>query len=368
MLGKIKRNILIIQAKRVIKMAETFRAAVLVAPNSPLEIMELRFPELKDGQVLVRNIASGICRSQLMEAKGKRGEDKWLPHLLVHEGAGVVEKIGPQVTKVKIGEKVIVGWIVGQGFSSVAPQFIAANGTAINSGAATTFSEYSVVSENRVYVAPEGFPDEFLPLFGCALLTGGGMALNHFDENLHENLLVLGFGGVGSSAAVVLESFSNTFMVILDESEARRNQARLMGFKNVYSLQEFESINPIKSVDKFDLCIESAGTTGTIELGFSLLSKSGRLVFASHPESGARISLDPFELINGKLIFGSFGGGSKPEEDIEIISNLLRKSRLNLEYMLGDVFALEDVNQALGQLEMGKPGRPLIRMSRTSNE
>ena len=63
-------------------MAETFRAAVLVAPNRPLEIMELRFPELKDGQVLVRNIVSGICRSQLMEAKGKRGEDKWLPHLL----------------------------------------------------------------------------------------------------------------------------------------------------------------------------------------------------------------------------------------------------------------------------------------------
>jgi len=349
-------------------MAETFRAAVLVAPNSPLEIMELRFPELKDGQVLVRNIASGICRSQLMEAKGKRGEDKWLPHLLGHEGAGVVEKIGPQVTKVKIGEKVIVGWIVGQGLSSVAPQFISANGIPINSGAATTFSEYSVVSENRVYIAPEGFSDEFLPLFGCALLTGGGMALNHFDEKLHKNLLVLGFGGVGSSAAVVLESFSNTNMVILDESEARRSQARLIGFESVYSIEDFESISRKESIDKFDLCIESAGTTETIELGFSLLNKTGKLVFASHPESGARISLDPFELINGKLIFGSFGGGSKPEADIRIISKLLRESRLNLEYMLGDIFALEDVNQALEQLEMGRPGRPLIRMSGTRNE
>lgn len=119
-------------------MAETFRAAVLVAPNKPLEIMELRFPELKDGQVLVRNIASGICRSQLMEAKGKRGEDKWLPHLLGHEGVGVVERIGPKVTKVKIGEKVVVGWIVGQGFSSAAPQFLTTNGIPINSGMATT--------------------------------------------------------------------------------------------------------------------------------------------------------------------------------------------------------------------------------------
>ena len=126
-----------------------------------------------------------------MEAKGKRGEDKWLPHLLGHEGVGVVEKVGPQVTKVKIGEKVIVGWIIGQGFSSVSPQFSTANGVPINSGAATTFSEYSVVSENRVYIAPEGFPDEFLPLFGCALLTGGGMALNHFDEKIHKSILLL---------------------------------------------------------------------------------------------------------------------------------------------------------------------------------
>jgi S-(hydroxymethyl)glutathione dehydrogenase/alcohol dehydrogenase len=349
-------------------MAETFRAAVLVSPNKPLEIMDLRFPELKDGQVLVRNIASGVCRSQLMEAKGKRGEDKWLPHLLGHEGVGVVEKIGPHVTKVKIGQKVVIGWIVGQGNNSMAPQFSTANGININSGAATTFSEYSVVSENRVYIAPEGFSDYFLPLFGCALLTGGGMALNHFDRELHKSVLVLGFGGVGSSAAVVLDSFNSTKIVILDESEARRNQAILMGFSHVYSLEEFESNDGNNSNNKFDLCIESAGYTESIELGFSLLSKTGRLVFASHPESGARISLDPFEMINGKLIFGSFGGGSNPEEDIKTISKLLHESRLNLEYMLGDVFALEDVNQALKQLEMGQPGRPLIRMLGTRDE
>lgn len=349
-------------------MAETFRAAVLVAQNKPLEIMELRFPTLKDGQVLVRNIVTGICRSQLMEVKGKRGEDKWLPHLLGHEGVGVVEEVGPQVTKVKIGEKVIVGWIIGQGCSSVSPQFSTTEGVSINSGAATTFSEYSVVSENRVYIAPEGFPDEFLPLFGCALLTGGGMVLNHFDERIHKSILILGFGGVGSSAAIVLDSLSRTSMVILDQSEARRNQARLMGFDQVFSFEEFESSHPNDSFDGFDLCIESAGLTTTIELGFALLNKSGKMIFASHPESGARISLDPFEMINGKQIFGTFGGGSMPDEDIKIISKLLRKSRLSLKYMLGNVFMLEDVNAALDELELGQPGRSLIRMSRNIHE
>ena len=92
------------------------------------------------------------------------------------------------------------------------------------------------------------------------------------------------------------------------------------------------------------------------------------MVFASHPESGARISLDPFEMINGKEIFGTFGGGSMPDEDIKTISKLLRKSRLNLKYMLGNVFMLEDVNAALDELELGQPGRSLIRMSRKIHE
>lgn len=349
-------------------MANTFRAAVLVSPNKPLEIMELGIPELKDGQVLVKIITSGICRSQLMEAQGKRGEDKWLPHLLGHEGVGVIEQIGPKVTKLKVGEKVIVSWIVGQGYNSAAPHFTSTTGFHINSGTATTFSEFSVVSENRVHIAPDGFSDDFLPLFGCALLTGGGIALNHFDSKLHKNVLVLGFGGVGSSAAVVLESLNLTSMVILDKSEARRNQARLMGFKNVFSVEEFESMDSDNLIGKFDLCIESAGTTGTIELGFSLLNEFGKLVFASHPESGARISLDPLELIKGKKIFGSFGGGSSPEREIKIISKLLRESRLNLKYMLGEVFVLDSVNRAIEQLDKGKPGRPLIRMQGVSNE
>jgi S-(hydroxymethyl)glutathione dehydrogenase/alcohol dehydrogenase len=298
-----------------------------------------------------------------METKGMRGEDQWLPHLLGHEAVGVVEKIGPMVTKVKVGDKVIVGWIVGTGFSSATPQFLTVEGVSLNSGAATTFSEYSVVSENRVYMAPEGFPDDFLPLFGCALLTGGGMALRHFDDEIHQNVLVIGFGGVGSSAAIMLESLKVKNIVIIDQSEARRNQARLIGFNKVYSLEEFRSRWSIDSFEGFDLCFESAGSSETIELGFALLKKSGKLVFASHPESGARISLDPFEMINGKEIFGTYGGGSMPDSDLVLISKFLSRSRLNLKYMLGNIFSLADVNAALSELELGLPGRPLLRMS-----
>jgi S-(hydroxymethyl)glutathione dehydrogenase/alcohol dehydrogenase len=346
-------------------MAESFKAAVLVSPNSPLEIMDLKIPELRDGQVLIRVISAGVCRSQLMEVTGKRGQDEWLPHLLGHEGFGVVEAVGPLVSKVSIGERVIVGWIVGTGINASPPQFFTETGFQVNSGVATTFSEYSVVSENRIYAAPKGFSEDFLPLFGCSLLTGGGMVFKYFNESIHKKVLILGFGGVGSSAAVVLDSLSKTEIVIIDESEPRLNQARKMGFKNVHTLSEFKSTFKENSTNKFDLCIESAGSSSTIEQGFSLLNKTGTLIFASHPESGSKIALDPFELISGKTIFGSFGGESIPEKDISKISELLLESTLNLEYMLGSVSALEDVNLALNQLELGLPGRPIIRMYRT---
>ena len=349
-------------------MGDTFRAAVLIAPNEPLELFELLIPELSDGQVLVKILFSGVCRSQLMEAKGNRGHDKWLPHLLGHEGIGIVERIGPLVTKVEVGQKVVVGWIAGKGFDAKPASYISTDGMKINSGSATTFSEYSVVSENRLYLAPQGFQDSFLPLFGCALLTGAGMALKHFNSSRHRNLLVLGFGGVGSSAAAFLHSFSDTRLVILEESEDRRNQARQMGFNNVYHLSEFLSLQKKYSSPGFDLCIESAGLAETIELGFALIGESGQIVFASHPVKGAKISIDPFELIKGKSIQGSFGGDVQPDEDIDKISSALLNSNLDLESMLGEVFKLEDVNRALDQLELGRAGRPLIRMQGADSE
>ena len=135
-----------------------------------------------------------------------------------------------------------------------------------------------------------------------------------------------------------------------------------MGFNNVFSPYDAKFLEISKSLYGFDFCIESAGTVQTIERGFSLLNKTGKLVFASHPKFGSKISLDPFELINGKTIVGSFGGGAQPERDIQIISSLLLTSQLELNHMLGEVFALEDINFAIKYLESSEPGRPLLRM------
>ncbi len=87
------------------------QAAVLTQINMPLEILSLEMPELLPGQVLVKIMYSGVCRSQLMEIQGGRGIDPWIPHLLGHDGSGVVMDTGPGVTKVTKGDDVILGWL-----------------------------------------------------------------------------------------------------------------------------------------------------------------------------------------------------------------------------------------------------------------
>src|SRR3990167_4306537 len=100
------------------------KAAILVEQKKPLVIDDITLPDkLEYGQVLVRVISSGICGSQIGEIEGVKGVDKFLPHLLGHEGGGVIEKIGAGVTKVKKGDHVVMHWRKGVGIESATPQY-----------------------------------------------------------------------------------------------------------------------------------------------------------------------------------------------------------------------------------------------------
>ena len=342
-------------------MSHYFKAAVLTKINEPLEIIELRLPKLESGQVLVQNRFSGICRSQLMEVTGQRGKDNWLPHLLGHESYGTVREIGPDVTKVSIGQKVVVSWIKGSGLNSVNPKFISKEGKLINSGPSTTFSEYSVVSENRVFDSPANYPEELLPQFGCAWLTGAGMVLSNFDlENMAEELsvLVIGFGGVGTGAALVLKSFPNVEITILEKSQQRQELAKKLGFSRVYSdLIQYREFNEGK---QFDYCMESSGSVLCIQEGFQSLKDQGTIVFASHPKNGELISIDPYELIKGKTIKGTWGGGLQPDSALIKIKDRLKGANIDFNNLIGPKFTLESINEGLNHLESAGANKPII--------
>jgi Zn-dependent alcohol dehydrogenase len=220
----------------------------------------------------------------------------------------------------------------------------------------TTFSTYAVVSENRTFHAPEGFEDRFLSLFGCALLTGGGMGIKYGSEVSDGVIGVLGFGGIGMAAALVLKGMSKKNIVIIERSEEKQKMASSLGFNRI--------LNSIAESDsKFDLVIEAAGSIESIQSGFASLTDTGTLVFASHPETGAKISIDPHELIKGKKIFGTWGGDVQPDEDMHIIGKYLKQSGVNLDLLLGEEFTIDDINDGLAYLDSGKPGRPLLTMN-----
>ena len=290
------------------------KAAVLFELNKPLEIRTLKRRPLESGQVFVKILYSGVCRSQLMEVSGLRGVDRWLPHLLGHEGSGVVEDVGPDVKKFKKGDEVILSWIKGNGIEAKGAIYDS-DDVVINSGKVTTFSNYSVVSENRLTKKPKNLDFDTAILFGCALPTGAGMVINELDVNLESSVVVIGLGGIGLSSIAMLLSLKIKNIIAIDISAKKLDLVKSWGVNHTIDASKPNIQELVQEIfpDGAEYCIESAGRVSTIELGFSLVNRNkGKLLFASHPPEGEKIRLSPHELISGKSISGSWGGAIDP--------------------------------------------------------
>ena len=340
------------------------KAAVLFELNKPLAIRTLKRRPLESGQVFVKILYSGVCRSQLMEVSGFRGEDRWLPHLLGHEGSGVVEDVGPDVKKFKKGDEVILSWIKGNGIEAQGAIYDS-DDAVINSGKVTTFSNYSVVSENRLTKKPKNLGFDAAILFGCALPTGAGMVMNELDVNFESSVVVVGLGGIGLSAIAMLLSLKIKNIMAVDISAKKLDLVESWGVNHTIDASKPNIKELVEEIfpDGADYCIESAGRVSTIELGFSLVNKNkGKLLFASHPPEGEKIRLSPHELISGKSISGSWGGAIDPDRDIPILYHNFISADFPLDSLLTKPYSLSDINKALEDLESGKVLRPLIKM------
>jgi S-(hydroxymethyl)glutathione dehydrogenase / alcohol dehydrogenase len=340
------------------------RGAVLWETGKPLRVVDqIQIPALEDGQVLVKLSYSGVCHSQLMEVRGKRGNDQNLPHLLGHEGSGQVVAIGGGVSKVSPGDSVILGWIKSKG-KNVSGAKYQLGERVINSGQVTTFSTYSIVSENRVVPLPPGLPKEIAVLFGCALPTGAGIILNEIKPKKGSIILFMGLGGIGLSALMACSLFECKTVIAIDINEEKLSLAQKFGATHIINSLDVDPLKEVKDITGglgVDYSVEAAGSVETIEMAFKMLKKNGgKCIFASHPEADKKICLDPFELISGKQIQGTWGGSSNPDNDVPRLAELYLQSRLPLELLLTKTYTLEEINEALYDLEVGNVFRPLI--------
>jgi S-(hydroxymethyl)glutathione dehydrogenase / alcohol dehydrogenase len=346
-------------------MSKYIKSAILTHVGKPLKIIrDIVYENLSEGQLLVKIKYAGLCHSQLMEVKGHRGEDKYLPHMLGHEGVGTVVSVGPNVTKFVKGDDVVLGWLVGDGLEGGAKIYSSETMGVINAGAVTAFSDYAVISENRLYKKPATTPDHLAVLYGCALPTGVGLVINDMKPTASATIAVVGLGGIGLSALMACQEYFPKQLIAIDVEESKLDLARTLGAHiTINSLKE-DVVNKILSLTNgkgVDYCVEAAGLTSTIELGFSLIKRNGgELIFASHPKSGDLIQIDPFELISGKSIRGSWGGASKPDRDIEIMGKMYERGILKLDQLISHSYVLDDINAALNDLDQRKIVRALI--------
>jgi S-(hydroxymethyl)glutathione dehydrogenase/alcohol dehydrogenase len=340
------------------------KAAILFACGQPLRVVDgIEVPSPGRGQVHVRLAFSGVCRSQLMEVRGGRGADPYLPHLLGHEGSAVVLATGEGVTKIAPGDRVVLGWIKGQGLDAAGATYRHGD-SIIHGGGVTTFNTEAIVAENRCVRLPDGVPLDVATLFGCAVPTGAGMVMNEISVKTGTHAVVFGLGGIGMIAVMALRALDCASITVVDIEPNRLAAARELGATTTIDARTQDPVAHIRSLTRglgADYAIDAAGQVRTIEQAFESVRKfGGQCVFASHPESGQRLSLDPHDLISGKIIRGSWGGASRPDVDIPRFAALYRSGRLPLERLVGTRYALEDINVALDDLAAGRVIRPLI--------
>ena len=203
-------------------------------------------------------------------------------------------------------------------------------------------------------------------LYGCALPTGFGMVINQVKPLKKNRILVIGLGGIGISSLLALKCLNHKKVIVADINQKKINLAKKLGFNNTINTKKINLKNFIKSYykDGIDICIESAGTVKTIELGFSLIKyNGGRIFFASHPKNNDKLKILPHELIKGKEIFGSWGGKTNPDRDIPIFANLIKKSNISLSELIQKTYDLRHINRAIKDLKEGKVFRPIIKMN-----
>lgn len=347
------------------------KAAVLTQLNKPLDVLSginCAAPGL--GQVLVKLAYSGVCHSQLMEVRGRRGADAYLPHLLGHEGSGKVIAVGEGISKVSVGDLVVLGWIKGSGLDGGAVKYRCnCQPQKINAGGVTTFNEYALVSENRVVPLPKGIPLDIAVLFGCAVPTGAGIITNDLRPIAGSSVAVFGLGGIGMSALMATMLFQCAKVIAIDVSADKLALARSFGATHTIDVSNSDPVNEIRTLTDglgVDYAVEASGQVNVIEQAFKSIRRGGGVcVFATHPEHGKHISIDPYELICGKEIRGSWGGSSNPDRDIPMFAELYLQGKLPLEKLITKRYTLEAINEALDDLEKGRVRRPLIEIDST---
>ena len=331
------------------------KAAVLEKLNAPLQIHDLDLSDLGIGQVLVKVLVSGICGSQLHEIAGHKGNQKFLPHLMGHEGCGIVESVGPGVSKFEIGDKVVMHWRQSSGIESDFPRYFL-NQQSITSGKINTLTEKAICSENRLTRVPNETPNDLAALLGCSMTTAFGIINNEVKLKMGESILVVGVGGVGLNLIQGARITGAGRIVGIDPNEKKESLAKKVG-ANSFS----DSLDDV--AEQFDIVLETSGKPEIISKCFTKLSNKGRMILVGQPNPKEAIEfVSGLSFFNGDglSVKATQGGQTKPDNDILNYINLMLYRGFDYQSQITDRFELQEINQGIDLLRSGNAGRIMV--------
>jgi Zn-dependent alcohol dehydrogenase len=365
------------------------RAAVLRSFGGPHDIVQVWLREPGPGEVLVAIACAGVCHSDVGQADGEW--DFPLPAVLGHEGSGVVEAVGPGVSAIAPGDRVVLNLAPGCGHCRHCmvgrPILCQASLEAMGEGRLTTgpspivlddapvaaysllacFAERAVVAQESVIPIPEDVPADVAALIGCAVITGLGAAIETLKVPAGSAGAVIGVGGVGINAVLGASLAGAETIVAIDPSPDRRQRA--------FSFGATEALDPSRAPEAaelrrraashgFDWTIVTVGAPEGISLGIETVRPGGTACIVGLAPQGAEVPVNMLDLVTyERTIVGSAYGSLTPRLLVPRIIELYRQGRLPLHRLISDRFGLEEIDAAFAKARRSEGLRSILEIA-----
>jgi NDMA-dependent alcohol dehydrogenase len=365
------------------------KAAVLHAINTPLAIEELDLDGPRAGEVLVKVAAAGVCHSDLSTINGTI--PKPLPIVLGHEGAGVVMDVGPGVSLVKPGDRVILSWVPDCGhcpFCTTGKPNLCdnrspyTNGTLADGtvrfhkgkqdvwhfGGVSCFTEYLVAPETGTIPMKTDVPLDRLALVGCAVSTGVGAVINTARVPPGSSVVVFGAGGVGLNAIQGAALVDASLIIAVDLLDNKLEMAKQFGATHTVNASRQDPVEAVRELTArlpggpgADYAFEAIGNAKTIAQAFMAVRKGGTAVAIGIAAPNALVSIPPQWLVYGeRTLTGSFYGSCRIRVDFDRMIRLYESGKLKLDELISRRIKLEEINEGFRAMEQGEVARSVI--------
>jgi alcohol dehydrogenase len=352
--------------------------------SRPLTLSTLDLEPPADGEVLVRMEAAGVCHSDLSVVDGSRARP--VPMLLGHEASGRVELLGPGVTDLAVGQRVVMTFLprcgecpgcatagrmpCGPGSASNAAGELLGGGRRLSRDGipvhhhlgVSAFATHAVVDVRSVVAVEDDVPPAVAAVLGCAVLTGGGALLNAAPPEPGQSVMVVGLGGVGMAALLTAVALAAGDIVAVDGLAAKRNQALELGATRAFSPDALaDAVGRGEHGARADVVVEAAGNARAFEAAVSATAPGGRTVTVGLPHPEARGSISPLALVaEARTVIGSYLGSAVPARDIPVFAQWWREGRLPVEALVSSTIGLDDLNHAMDELAAGRAVRQIV--------